>query len=82
MGKRPLRCRDCAQAAQNKLEQAHAAVRELVAKKTDCMSTAAAADEDAALAKRRLPKLDADKKAAAAAKVGVDLLFRFIFAKA
>lgn len=46
-------------------------MRELVKQRAASLSTAAAADSDAALAKRRLPKVDADKKAAAAAKVGL-----------
>ena len=51
------------------LEKARSAARDAVARHAALIASAVAATEAAATAKRRLPEVDADKKAAAAARV-------------
>ena len=57
------------QGAKHALDAARLAVKELHMKKAATSTAVTAAEAEAASVRRRLPRLDADKRAAAAAKV-------------
>lgn len=68
-GELPSRIAVFPQGAVDRLAEAQSAVKSVIARRTGLHAAAVAAEERAAAAKRRLPEVDAGKKAAAAARV-------------